>query len=189
MFVKICGITNEEDALFAVAMGADAVGFVFAPSPRQIQPTQARDIVRRLPHETLTVGVFRDETPQRVAEIVNRSASAARSCTAGSARARSRGCASGSGYVIKAFGIDDPALEKVADYEADAIMIDSRDAGLGPGVRLDPRRQHAARQEDHPRRRAHPGERAGSDPAGASRGVSTCRRASSARPATRTPPR
>ncbi len=45
MFVKICGTTSEEDALLAVAMGADAVGFVFAPSPRQISPTKAADIL------------------------------------------------------------------------------------------------------------------------------------------------
>jgi len=66
VFVKICGITREDDALLAVAMGADAVGFVFAPSKRQIAPTIARDIVRRLPPEILTVGVFRDEAPARV---------------------------------------------------------------------------------------------------------------------------
>ena len=73
MFVKICGITNEDDALLALAMGADAVGFVFAPSPRQIAVQQAFDITRRLPPEILTVGVFRDEAPARVVEVVKAS--------------------------------------------------------------------------------------------------------------------
>lgn len=72
VFVKICGITNESDALLAVAMGADAVGFIFAPSTRQIAPTRAGDIAKRLPPEVLTVGVFRNEAPKRVIEIVNR---------------------------------------------------------------------------------------------------------------------
>lgn len=70
MFVKICGITNEEDALLAVALGADAIGFVFAPSPRQVSVQRVGDIVRRLPPGVLTVGVFRDEHPHRVVEIV-----------------------------------------------------------------------------------------------------------------------
>lgn len=72
MFVKICGVTNEDDALLAVAMGADAVGFVFAPSPRQVAPQQVFDITRRLPPEVLTVGVFRDELPERVVTTVER---------------------------------------------------------------------------------------------------------------------
>ena len=67
VFVKVCGITSEEDALLAVAMGADALGFVFAPgSPRQLRPVAARDIVSRLPRgEVLTFGVFRDEFPEQ----------------------------------------------------------------------------------------------------------------------------
>ena len=52
-------------------MGAAAVGFVFAPSPRQMAPAAVADIVKRLPHETVTVGVFRDEAPRRVIEIAN----------------------------------------------------------------------------------------------------------------------
>ena len=74
MFIKICGITNEDDALFAVAMGADAVGFNFVSgSPRQIAPQVAYDITRRLPPEVLTVGIFRDEYPSRLIEVANRS--------------------------------------------------------------------------------------------------------------------
>ncbi len=69
VFVKICGITNEDDALLAVALGADAVGFVIAPSVRQIAVQKIYDITRRLPSEVLTVGVFRDELPQRVIEL------------------------------------------------------------------------------------------------------------------------
>src|ERR1044071_4648801 len=72
MFVKVCGLTNEDDALLAVAMGADALGFVFAPSPRQVHPEVVRDIIKRLPHDTLTIGVFRNETPERVIDIVSR---------------------------------------------------------------------------------------------------------------------
>lgn len=54
----------------AVAMGADAVGFVFAPSPRQVAVKRVYDITRRLPPEILTVGVFRDDHPRRVIEMV-----------------------------------------------------------------------------------------------------------------------
>ena len=64
MFVKICGITNEDDALFAVAMGADAVGFIFAPSTRQVAAQTVYDMTRRLPPEVLTVGVFKNEAGQ-----------------------------------------------------------------------------------------------------------------------------
>ena len=70
MFVKICGITNEEDALLSVAMGATALGFVFAPSKRQVVPGKVADIVKRLPPGVITVGVFRDHDPQTVVRIM-----------------------------------------------------------------------------------------------------------------------
>lgn len=70
-FVKIDGITSEQDALMCIGFGANAVGFIFAPSPRQMSPQAVGDIVRRLPPEAVTVGVFRNEQPERVVEIAN----------------------------------------------------------------------------------------------------------------------
>ncbi len=67
--IKICGITNVADALAACEHGADAIGFVFARSPRQISPERAREIIRTLPPFITTVGVFVDEPEVRVREI------------------------------------------------------------------------------------------------------------------------
>jgi phosphoribosylanthranilate isomerase len=71
VFVKICGITTPDDALLAAGLGADAVGLIFAPSTRKVTAATAVDIVRRLPPEVLTVGVFRNERRERVVTRVN----------------------------------------------------------------------------------------------------------------------
>ncbi|NOZ25401.1 MAG: phosphoribosylanthranilate isomerase [Nitrospirae bacterium] len=72
--VKICGITRVEDALKAVEFGADALGFVFyRGSPRFVRPEAVRDIIRELPPFVTTVGVFVDEDPSRISEIVGAS--------------------------------------------------------------------------------------------------------------------
>ena len=58
MWIKICGTTNLEDALLAVEGGADALGFIFAPSPRQVTTTQAGRITAELPPQIERYGVF-----------------------------------------------------------------------------------------------------------------------------------
>lgn len=136
MFVKICGQTSEEDALLSVALGADALGFIFAPSPRQVAPGLVHDIVRRLPPEILTIGVFRNELPQRVAKIVNE-------CGLRGAQLHGRETPDQSQWlkeripiVIKAFMAGDPGLKHAEAHGADAILIDSP-AGGGSGKVFD----------------------------------------------------
>src|SRR5216684_3304072 len=70
-WVKICGMTNLEDALTAVEAGADAVGFVFyEKSPRNISVEAAREIVEKLPEDVEKVGVFVDGTGLESFEVV-----------------------------------------------------------------------------------------------------------------------
>ena len=68
--VKVCGITSREDALLAVQLGVDALGFIFAPSPRRLSPQRAREIIMAIPPLVKAVGVFVDERPRRVRRIM-----------------------------------------------------------------------------------------------------------------------
>lgn len=68
--VKVCGITSLEDAQMAIRSGADAIGLIFAPSPRRIRPEEAREIINNVPPFVKTVGVFVDERPYVVRQII-----------------------------------------------------------------------------------------------------------------------
>ena len=81
-WVKICGTTSVEDALIAVEAGADALGFVFATSPRRVTAEQVRAIVAELPASVEKVGVFVNESAERIREIVKGTGLTAFNCMA-----------------------------------------------------------------------------------------------------------
>ena len=131
MLIKICGITSEADALLAVGLGADAVGFVFAPSPRQVSARAVQQIVDRLPREVLTVGVFRDEAPARVVEIVNGIGLRAAQLHGHENTEQTRWVAERVPMSIKAFPAGHPDVARVDDYGATMVMVDAASPGSG----------------------------------------------------------
>jgi phosphoribosylanthranilate isomerase len=125
--VKICGVTRLKDALFAVEAGAEALGFVFAESPRRVTPEKAREIVDFLPSSLIKVGVFRDEREdeiRRIVDFVGLNAVQIHGEKSFSHEERIK--------LIKAFEVkDDLSLDKVLRFKADAFLFDS---GGGKGV-------------------------------------------------------
>ncbi len=138
--VKICGITNIEDARLAVEAGADAIGFNFWPrSRRYIEPKAAKSIVSDLPRDVLTVGVLvNEESPAAAEQIAEQSSVNALQlhgdetpefCSA----LRHR-------WIIKALGVDDSFDPSIAiGYDVQAIMLDAADrtARGGTGRTID----------------------------------------------------
>lgn len=70
MFVKICGLTDESAVDAAVAAGADAIGFVFAQSAREVSPQRARELCRDVPAATIRVAVMRHPSRDRYTEVI-----------------------------------------------------------------------------------------------------------------------
>ena len=122
--VKICGITNLEDGLAAVAAGADALGFVFYDSsPRKVSIEGAAGIIRQLPPLILKVGVFVDPTPELVLRAIGE-------CGLNVLQFHgdepSEYCLQFGLMSIKAFRIRDAAsLAPLKQYHTDAWLLDA----------------------------------------------------------------
>jgi phosphoribosylanthranilate isomerase len=132
MRVKICGITNREDALAAVEAGAHALGFVFAPSPRQVSPERAAEILAALPPFVQTVGVFVAGDVQAILDRCPLDAVQFHGEEPPEALARVTGVRR-----IKAFRVaEGPDLEPLATYQevVDAFLLDARVPGLAGGT-------------------------------------------------------
>ncbi len=131
MFVKICGITSQGDALLSVAFGADALGFVFAPSPRQVLPVHVEPIVSQLPKEVLTFGVFRNELKERILEIVDKLGLSGAQLHGDETPEDVEWLAERIPYVIKAFPAGKGRFNQIDRYRCWAVMVDSPNPGSG----------------------------------------------------------
>jgi phosphoribosylanthranilate isomerase len=130
--VKICGIGTVEVALAAVEAGAHALGFVFAPSPRQVAPREAERIVGTLPPFISKVGVFVDTPRREVAEI-------AEVCRLDVLQFHGREtpdyCRGWRQQVVKSFRVrDGSVLEQLDRYDVDACLLDAFVLGQAGGT-------------------------------------------------------
>lgn len=124
MKIKICGITSSFIANKAIKYGADALGFVFAPSKRQISRQDAKNIITKLPKNVLKIGVFVNEQPSTIANIV-------KDCQLDLIQLH--GDENLKDYeqfkkrIIKGVNISCPSdLIKATNYEAEYILLDSK---------------------------------------------------------------
>ncbi len=130
--VKICGITNLDDALAAVDLGADALGFVFAPSPRHVAKETVQAIIEQLPPFISKVGVFVDEDEDKVNMI-------AKMCGLDTLQFHGNEqedyCLKFDQSVIKAIRVkDETSIKKLGDYNGIAYLLDSYKAGKPGGT-------------------------------------------------------
>ncbi len=132
--IKICGITNLDDALAVCEAGADAMGFIFYPkSPRCVSPRRAREIISALPRGIAKVGVFVNDDPERIEEIAG---------ICGLDFIQLHGDETPdycrrfpASTVIKAFSPRIAAdLKRAADYPVRAILVDAFAPGLYGGT-------------------------------------------------------
>ncbi len=136
--IKICGITNLEDALAAADSGADALGFNFyRKSPRYIDPEKAAEIIAQLPPFMMPVGVFVNEREERIHEIQQLTCMQTIQLHGDESP---EFCQRFGGRVIKAFQVKDKeSIKHMAHYHVGAFLLDSYRDGVrgGTGVAFD----------------------------------------------------
>lgn len=132
--VKICGITNIENALSIAESGAAAVGFIFyPPSLRYIEPRKARVIIDKLPHDLIKVGVFVNEATEGIKRIYDY-------CSLDMIQFHGDESPDfcrqfPKGHIIKALELKtEEDIKRTAAYYVAAILVDSHHAGLYGGT-------------------------------------------------------
>jgi phosphoribosylanthranilate isomerase len=131
--IKICGITNIDDAMAAVDLGADALGFNFyKKSPRYIDPQKAAEIITQLPPFVVPVAIFVNEREDRILETLKTA------CIHGiqlHGDETPEFCQRFGNHVIKAFQVKDKeSLKHMSHYRVSAYLLDSYREGMRGGT-------------------------------------------------------
>jgi phosphoribosylanthranilate isomerase len=137
---KVCGITTPEAALAAASSGADAIGLVFAESPRKVSLEEAREIAAALPEGVLKVGVFVNEEPEEVLRIAREVGLDYAQLHGDETPETVTFLREGGVKVMKALRVrDEGSLAAMEGYGADLVMLDawSEKARGGTGERFD----------------------------------------------------
>lgn len=123
--VKICGITNFEDAFFSSEAGADALGFIFTKkSPRYIKPESARKIISKLGPFAVKVGVFLDEEKADIRDIASYTGLDVLQFHGGQSPAFYNVFRDRFKVIKVVFPRQDSFITKLSGYKADAVMFD-----------------------------------------------------------------
>jgi phosphoribosylanthranilate isomerase len=141
LWIKICGNTSLEDARLAAEAGAEAVGFVFAPSPRRVTPEQAAAIVPHLPAALEKIGVFVDAALEEIAQTVETAGLTGVQLHWDAPPALAAQLRKRFGPKLRILGVahfDAAAGERMAaiarDENIDALLLDSRTAWAAGGT-------------------------------------------------------
>lgn len=140
VFVKVCGITSPEDALAAADSGADAIGLLFAESPRRLSRERAREISSVLPSRVARVGVFVDATANDVLSAVREVGLDYAQLHGDETPETVREITQGGVRVIKALRVrDESSISRMEEYAADLYLLDSwsESARGGTGERFE----------------------------------------------------
>ncbi len=131
--IKICGITNLDDALFATECGADALGFNFyKKSPRYIEPEKAVEIIGQLPPFIMPVGIFVNEREEKIREIQQQTCIQVVQLHGDESP---EFCQRFGSRVIKAFQVKDKeSIKHMAHYRVGALLLDSYKDGMRGGT-------------------------------------------------------
>lgn len=129
VYVKICGLRTPADVAAAVAAGADAVGFLFATSPRQVDTKTARELAKRA-GDLLTVGVFKDMPPAEVRAIAAEAGVRAVQLHGDYPKSAFTEVADPAWQLIRAVSFSAPDL-RVGAYGEDILLVDAPKAGSG----------------------------------------------------------